>query len=214
MRTRQIKRGEEVTSLWDTVTDPALQFYPGLTRDGKPFRMDSVLAEKYPYMFYNASNVAEDAVLFPEELDSTSANEQAAYREINKGLSPTDKLRLPSKTMVVQKGIEAMALGLKPHEALESAKDSDEWSMWVLPEIWTSGLKAAHGERPPEEKRNLLQRVGLAELPKSQSYATRVQNADELEMSERETSFGEFLMSPYTDLCQANETDSVERGIA
>ncbi|KAM0547480.1 hypothetical protein ACHAPJ_010353 [Fusarium lateritium] len=68
MATRQLKPGENITSLWDTVIDERSKFRLfDITGKSVTFRSDAKIAES-PYMFYDDVNAAEDAILFPDEL--------------------------------------------------------------------------------------------------------------------------------------------------
>jgi hypothetical protein len=96
MRTRQIKPGENVKSLWDTVADERSEFRLfdiGIKK--VTMRKDTEIVE-LPYMFYNEANEVDDAILFPDEL--TSSKKSVVFREIRNGIANIEDGILPSTT--------------------------------------------------------------------------------------------------------------------
>lgn len=103
MRTRQIKPGENLKSLWDTIADERSEFRLFDVSNKKvAMRKDTEIA-KSPYMFYNKANEVEDAILFPDEL--TSDKKSAAFRQIRNGVASTEDGILPSTARHFVKGL-------------------------------------------------------------------------------------------------------------
>ncbi len=63
-RTRDIKPGEDVESIWDEI-----ERRPGHVLNPRGETLETQIAEDFPqHVFYNEADVLEDAVLFPEEM--------------------------------------------------------------------------------------------------------------------------------------------------
>lgn len=68
MGIRQIRPGEEVQSLYDELTDPRAGYWMR-TKTGRMIRTTEDLPPgESPYLFYNDTDAAEDAVLFDKGL--------------------------------------------------------------------------------------------------------------------------------------------------
>ncbi|KAJ4245491.1 hypothetical protein NW762_014000 [Fusarium torreyae] len=187
MAIRQIKPGENITSLWDQVTDERSEFRLfDITGKAISFRSDAEVAESL-YMFYNDVNVAEDAILFPDEL--LTNKKKVPFRKIRNGVSSIEDGVLPSTARHVAKGLEAINRGKDPTKAIRAAKDHEEDLIWGLPEVWRTGLVQAKRERPSSERRALLERTGLVNAHKSLTFDRRMDIADTMEMMERDRSF-------------------------
>ena len=188
MRTRQVKPGELVESLWDTIMAERSQFkLLDINGKGMTSRRGEEL-NKSPYMFYNKVNVAEDEVLFPDE--KTSIKKNVPFREIRNGINRIEDGVLPSTARHLAKGMEAFNKDQNPMAALRRAKDTDEDTIWALPEIWVIGLEQVHRDKPSLEQRKLLRRTGLETTHRSASLEERLRISDPMEIMERDRSFG------------------------
>ena len=190
VRTRQIKLGEDVQSLWDTVMDERNEFKLFDVQDKNVTCRSHDEISDLPHMFYNKANEAEDAILFPDDLDSDN-NKSVPFREIHNGVSRIESGMLPSDIRHMAKGMEAINRGEDPIDAIERATDEDEDSIWRLPKVWETGLKQLKQEKPKGERRKLLMRTGLLTAHKSMSMEQRLKESDPMEVMERDRSFGE-----------------------
>ncbi|KAH6692878.1 hypothetical protein BKA61DRAFT_637651 [Leptodontidium sp. MPI-SDFR-AT-0119] len=76
-RVRDIKPGEDVTSIYDDINNEKTQFFYGKIEDDTGLKVHRVYdkANVFPRnLFYNQADVLEDAVLFPEELIAGKLN--------------------------------------------------------------------------------------------------------------------------------------------
>lgn len=184
MRTRQIKPGEVVKSLWEIVTDERTEFRLYDIKDKAiTDRSDSDLA-KAPYMFYSEANAAEDEVLFPDELAYSEGN--VPFREIRNGVSRIERSLMPSNMKTIAQGLEALTRGNGPLKALGSVNASGEAGPWALPKIFKTGLKQLLKEDISAEQRLLLSSTSLGAMPKKPKLS-------DMEMMERERAIGELL---------------------
>jgi hypothetical protein len=189
MRTRKINAGEDVKSLWETVTGDDVEFRLfDVKGESVTYRTPSELATS-PYVFYNKANIVEDAVLFPDEL--TSNRQSVPFREIRNGVSRIETPTFPSQIRHFEKGMAAIQEGKDPLVPLEVARDSDEDSIWALPKIWETGLEQLLRGTLSTQQRKLLERTSLDTISQSQLLADRLASADPMEIMERDRSFGE-----------------------
>ncbi|KAL9568814.1 hypothetical protein ACKAV7_007031 [Fusarium commune] len=187
MRTRQIKPGENLKSLWDTIADERSEFRLfDVSNQKVTMRKDTEIAES-PYMFYNKANDIEDAILFPDEL--TSNKKSVAFREIRNGVANIEDGILPSTARHFVKGLEAINKGRDPMKAMRMAKHDDQDIIWGLPKVWKTALLQARGDKLKKSQRALLQRTGLLNAYKTLSYDRRLQESDPMEMMERDRAF-------------------------
>ncbi|KAF5978634.1 major facilitator superfamily transporter [Fusarium coicis] len=187
MRTRQIKPGENLKSLWDTIADERSEFRLFDVSNKKvTMRKDTELAES-PYMFYNKANEVEDAILFPDEL--TSDRKSVAFREIRNGVASIEDAILPSTARHFVKGLEAINKGKDPMKAMRMAKHEDQDNIWGLPKVWETALLQARSDKLKKSQKALLQRTGLLHAYKTLSYDRRLEESDPMEMMERDRAF-------------------------
>ncbi|RFU76443.1 mfs allantoate [Trichoderma arundinaceum] len=188
MRTRKINRGEEVESLWDTVMGDEVEYRLfDVKGDDVSWRTPAELAAS-PYLFYNKANVAEDEILFPDELISN--RQSVPFREVKNGVNRIESPMFPSHIRHLEKGMTALREGKDPFLPLEDARDDDEDSIWALPKVWETGLEQFRQGAVSTEQRELLERTGLDTINQSQLLADRLDDADPLEIMERDRSFG------------------------
>ena len=145
-------------------------------------------ATPLPYTLYNEANVAEDKVLFPDEL--VSNKQKVPFREIRNGINRIEKGMLPSSVRHMKKALEALAMGEDPEAAVRIAKEDKQNNLWTLPKLWESGLTQLRQERHSAKQRKLLERTGLDEI-EDLSYAERLVSENPMETMERDRSFGE-----------------------
>ncbi|KAF5638658.1 major facilitator superfamily transporter [Fusarium sp. NRRL 25303] len=187
IRTRQIKPGENLKSLWDTVADERSEFRLFDVSNKKvTMRKDTAIAES-PYMFYNKANEVEDAILFPDEL--TSDKKSVAFREIRNGVASIEDGILPSTARHLVKGLEAINKGKDPMKAMRMAKHDDQDNIWGLPKVWETALLQARSDKLKKSQKALLQRTGLLNAYKTLSYDRRLEESDPMEMMERDRAF-------------------------
>lgn len=192
MRTRKINPGEDVESLWDTVNGDEVEYRLfDIKGESVTYRTPSELAAS-PYIFYNKANIVEDEVLFPDEL--TSNRQSVPFREIRNGVNRIETPIFPSHIRHYEKGMVALREGKDPMAPLEEAMDNDEDSIWALPKMWETGLEQTLKGALSGEQLKLLMRTGLDTISQSQSLADRLDNADPMEIMERDRSFGEYFL--------------------
>ncbi|KFH47713.1 hypothetical protein ACRE_013240 [Hapsidospora chrysogenum ATCC 11550] len=184
MRTRKIKPGEDVNTLWDTLMDDRMQFLSVDTRGKSVTYRDSTDLHS-PYMFYSAANAAEDKVLFPDESDSDK--KKVPFREFKNGVNGMENGFLPSVARELARDLVALRERDPSFQALEEDKNED--NIWVLPRIWETGLMEARRENPKGERLVLLKRTGL-EKSKKKSPRRGIRDMDKMEGLERDRSGG------------------------
>ena len=185
--TRDIKSGENVRSLWDTVSHEASSFKLFDISDKEITTRNDSEIESSPYLFYNRANELEDAILFPDEL--TSNKTSVAFREIRNGVADIESGVLPSNARNMAKGLDAINAGKDPYKALREAKDYEEITIWGVPHIWQTGLVAARKEKPDATHKALLDKTGLTRSHKSSNFDKRMDSSDPMENMERDRFF-------------------------
>ncbi|OAQ58394.2 mfs allantoate protein [Pochonia chlamydosporia 170] len=186
MRTRQIRAGEDVESLWDSLMDDRNEFLM-FSIDGKSVASRSAKElSTSPYVFYCEANVVEDEVLFPDEL--VSGKQNMPFREIRNGINRIESGILPSAARHLAKGVEILNQGKGLMAALHGTRD-DEKNIWALPKVWESGMKQVRREEPTGEQSKLLKRTGLDTTHKRPSFGQRLDKVDCMENMERDRSF-------------------------
>ncbi|KAI1347590.1 hypothetical protein F5Y01DRAFT_240286 [Xylaria sp. FL0043] len=85
-RVRLIKPGEQVKSLWDEVRDPENRFIITDATNKKTRIFQSDESPNMPlHTFYNEADIAEDAILFPDEL--VSPNRNMPFKEVSNAVT-------------------------------------------------------------------------------------------------------------------------------
>ncbi|SPJ83940.1 uncharacterized protein FTOL_10456 [Fusarium torulosum] len=178
MHTRQIKPGEKVRSIWDTVMD-----------ERSEFRLFDISGRKLGHRICSTTKqmLLKMPSFFPDEL--TSNKTIVAFREIRNGVSDIEVGVLPSEARNFAKGLAAINKGRDPVKAMRLAKDRDEEHIWGLPKVWETGLKQARHDKPTKAQRLLLQRTGLLSAHKSLSFDQRLDVSDPMELMERDRAF-------------------------
>lgn len=97
MRVRQIKPGEEVQSLYDELASPSAEFWLKTSKTGLIRTSEDVPPGISPYVFYNDTDAAEDAVLFEDE-PSGGLADNAPFVEIQ---NPTQQLESSSMPLSI-----------------------------------------------------------------------------------------------------------------
>lgn len=193
MHTRQIKPGENVTSIWDTVMDERSEFRLfDISGRKVKCRTDDEIAGS-PYMFYNEANIAEDAILFSDELISKKTS--VAFREIRNGVSDIDVGVLPSEARHFSKGLAAIGKGKDPMKAMRLAKNQDEDHIWGLPKVWVTAIRQLRDDPPGDLQRSLFKEVGLWNAHKCLSFDQRLDFSDPTELMERDRAFSKHTSS-------------------
>lgn len=188
MRTRKIKAGENVESLWDTVTAESTEFrIYEMKNDSMTFRSGDELT-KNPYLFYNEANVAEDAILFPDE--SLNNQQSVPFREIKNSISRLEGGSLRSTMKHLAEGLKATHVGEEFNTAYENARDTDSGRTLSVPKIWQTALQELIKARPSDKQEALLDRTGLDTSRKPKQSFNWPGGKNKLEAMERERSFG------------------------
>lgn len=193
MRTRKIAPGEDVESIWDHVMGEQVQFRVFNIQEDKITSRNSDELGDSPYMFYNKANVVEDEILFPDE--ASSKKKSVPFREIRNGISRIETPSLPSRTRQIEKSLAMAREGKDFAAAFEETLDSDEDSIWALPKIWKTAFGQFLQGTLSVQQRNLLNRTGLDTVGLAQPLADRLEDADFMEIMERDRSFGKYFHS-------------------
>ncbi|UKZ96115.1 uncharacterized protein TrAFT101_010916 [Trichoderma asperellum] len=188
MRTRKIKAGEDVESIWDTVTSDQVEFRAFNIQEGNITSRATRELGSSPYLFYNKANVVEDEVLFPDE--AASNKKRVHFREIRNGVSRIETPNLPSRIRQLERSLALAREGKDHAAAFEETLDSDEGSIWALPRIWQTGFGQLRQGTLSVQQRKLLNHTGLDTINQSQLLADRSEDADFMEIMERDRSFG------------------------
>lgn len=192
MRTRQIKPGENVKSLCETVMGESSEFrFLEIGGDKMSCSTEADIAE-LPYMFYNQANALEDAILFPDELDSTRPS--VAFREIRNGVSDIECHALPSEARYVAKGLAATNKERDPKNDMRLGNEQHDEHIWGLPKVWETGLRQARQEKPTKAQRDLLERTGLLRSHKCLSFKQRLDVSDPEESMDRDRGFSKYVV--------------------
>lgn len=190
MRTRQIKPGEKVESLWDQMMNERNHFVMVDIDNNKPTTSITPDISTSQYEFYNEANVVEDKVLFPE--DPASNKENTPFREIRNGVSRIESGLLPSTARYLKRGMESFAQGGDPLAALMEVTDNLQGNIWALPNIWETAIKQALKEKCSDTKCDLIKRTGLDNVQESLTYVERMYGMDPMQIMERDRSFGKL----------------------
>ncbi|KAI1435512.1 hypothetical protein GGR50DRAFT_314561 [Xylaria sp. CBS 124048] len=126
LRVRSIKPGEQVSSLWDEVQHPDNIFYSSdLVKKQVLFVKGNATTKTSPYLFYSEANEAEDAILFPDELETPSR--VVTFKEIS---NPITRLEMGAGTLI--KYLANIAVnsfpGTKRTTPKGSDSDEDSWA--------------------------------------------------------------------------------------
>lgn len=207
MRVRSIRPGEQVQSLWDDVNDPTNIF---LTTD---LANKTVLqtsgdghADASPHTFYNESDAAEDAVLFPDEL--ISPNRKVPFKEIS---NPITRMETTPATLL---NILAEGITKVPHlpgddNANLDSDDEDNKIVthWSLPQLWEDAIAMINHHHISSERKRLLRRVGLLSegsnvirggINSFRAAESRLKQADKIMIMERDRANCELNTPPLT----------------
>ncbi|KAK2616617.1 hypothetical protein QQS21_000440 [Conoideocrella luteorostrata] len=191
-RTRHIKPGERVQSLWENLTDESTKFVL-FSHDGEKFTSHSDSntrgasgSTESPYLFYNEANVAEDKVLFPDELIHNKEN--VFFREITNGVKRMESGLLPSFARRIAKDLEDLNTMGDPKTVIHDAMKDDDGKVWVLPKVWKSAINQVRKAKSSNERMRLLERTGLDGSPECLSFEQRGDEADPVEIMERDRS--------------------------
>ncbi|KAI0378676.1 hypothetical protein F5Y04DRAFT_143384 [Hypomontagnella monticulosa] len=152
MRVRSIRPGEQVESLWDDVNDPTNIF---LTTDLANKKVVQTSgdgnANTLPHAFYNEADIAEDLVLFADEL--TSPNRKVPFKEVTNAVT-----RMETTPATVLNIIA----GSFPRDNPRSDDDERKIeTLWSLPQIWEDTIAMINHRHISSERKRLLRRVGL-----------------------------------------------------
>lgn len=190
MRTRQIKAGEDVQTLWHKLMDERNQFVLfNINGETVTSRNASDDIAASPYLFYNDANVAEDRVLFPDDL--TSNKQDTPFREMKNGVNRIESGVLPSTVKHVMRNMAKMEFEDNGPQTVPSALNNDKDALWDLPTIWESGMKLLKSGKPSGERRKLLNRTGIDAKHLGASFEERFGEQETLETMERDRSAGE-----------------------
>jgi hypothetical protein len=220
-RVRQIKPGEDVQNLYDELTGPNAEFWIKTTKSGTVKTTEDIAPGVSPYIYYNDTDAAEDAVLFEEEL-RRGFPEDMPYVEIKNPMQQLESSRLPLS--VLNRMIKKLEDTMPP--ALEQAfgltrrlegkeKDKEESTGFApmsdfepyvpgsgqfpysVPPIWEQALKNITLAACNAERASLLDRVGFSSVNLGLTADDIFEMAGKQEVMERDRAYGkQFLILP------------------
>lgn len=165
-RVRSIRHGEETKSLWRAASASQRKYY-GIHPAGRKILKD--LDKNVSH--YNEADAAEDVVLFPEELKTTSL--RYSYKELTNPIADAQERRLTAAHTTVYR----------------------------LPHIWLYAVETLNSSNITEDEAQLLQKMGLWEKDAGRiSYAVlkaRIQNPEgREEINVKALGDGKHLLPP------------------
>lgn len=190
MRTRLVKPGEKVRTLWDVCTDPRNKYMLYGPKDLTPDKIGSMEEPEHPiYTFYTEANVVEDRVLFPDEfVEGTKSLERAPFREITNGVNRLESRVSPSVNKGLTRQLEAIMQGRDPDDDTLQTLVEDDRRLWV----WRTGLDELQAGMLSEEQQKLLERTGLHLTCKPKALEFDPLVPEHLEIMERHRAVGKF----------------------
>ncbi|KAG8420581.1 hypothetical protein J3459_010943 [Metarhizium acridum] len=217
MRTRQVKAGEDVETLWDEFMDERNELVLVNGNGESVTRCDASEASASPYLFYNEANVLEDQILFPDELISNKRN--VPFNEMKDGVIRIESGVLPSRARHLLRSQKAGMLLLQGYEGrepspkasddeedgylsnesddeedgyLSNASDDKVGFLWDSPELWESAIEQVRKEALNGQQNIRLQRTGLDAMQASslfeERFGERLAEADSMELLQHERS--------------------------
>ncbi|KAI1134852.1 hypothetical protein F5Y05DRAFT_192827 [Hypoxylon sp. FL0543] len=190
LRVRSIRPGEQVSSLWEDVTNPDNIFFTADVVNNKVLESSSLTQKgTAPNMFYNEDDAAEDLILFSDEL--ISPNRNVPFKEISNSIT---RIETTPATMLNVLASSARKLS-KPSknkpglyktngDDIDSGTDGDDEKRivnpWSLPQIWEDAILTVNRSQVPSEKKQLLRRVGLLS-ESSEAIRGGINRLDDLE---------------------------------
>ncbi|CAH0052439.1 unnamed protein product [Clonostachys solani] len=188
MRTRRVKPGEDVQSLWDTVNSETAEYSMVELTGNEPVSLKGADLAKRSDLFYNEGNALEDAVLFPDELESN--NKKVPFREMN---TPIDRIQTAFMKPKLR-GWEKIMNGPAKDFAstILNAQDGDKFEKWVweMPKIWESGLDALRLTEYSNELEEILMRTRVTEVENLDVHG-HYQSSSYMDVEERERSIAD-----------------------
>ncbi|KAI0098675.1 hypothetical protein GGR51DRAFT_577026 [Nemania sp. FL0031] len=193
-RVRLIKPGEQVRSLWDDVQHPGNIF---VLTDATNKTMKTVQGDGTPDMaphtFYNESDAAEDAILFPDEL--ISLNRNVPFKEVSNAITQLEDGSGTISRYLAKLAVESSYYSQKPRRAHDEYSDTDEsynsddslydldeassdenfekvfkdengevTKHWRLPRLWEDQTTKINEGHIDAKKKKILSNVGLSEI--------------------------------------------------
>ncbi|VUC25117.1 unnamed protein product [Clonostachys rosea] len=189
-RTRKIKPGEDVQSIWDLVHSDSSEFILcQLNEDNEVVTTKGDELAKRSYLFYNEGNVLEDAVLFPEEMVPKKRN--MPFREMKNSIDRLEAGILQPKMRNWAKMMDIITQDFAK-KTLEAQKEEDEAErdQWELPHIWKTGLVELCSQPCSQEMKEMLMRTRVSEIG-SLDVREHYEKSHHKEVLERERSIGE-----------------------
>ncbi|OTA99348.1 hypothetical protein M426DRAFT_325209 [Hypoxylon sp. CI-4A] len=175
LRVRSVQPGEQVSSLWDDIRNPENIHFTATVLDLNT--LESIRGpdqQSSSYSHFKDDDIAEDLVLFPDEL--TSPDRNAPFKEVSNAIT---RMETTSSTVinVMMEEAERLSKGIitRPREAKVDDEDSDAdpnnndydeeagrvVTHWSLPRIWEDATALVNRGHISDEKKQLLQNVGL-----------------------------------------------------
>lgn len=136
-RARDVKPGEEVVTLWEEVSQSTFHISTDLAHDDDGDEDEDGKRRRNWKIFYNDADALEDAVLFPDELDSTKA--VAKFRNISNPISQFVIEGPEVSKWIKDLDIDDSRSG-EPIPNDENDESSDEDSLSDKPLCWNTGL--------------------------------------------------------------------------
>ncbi|CAG9978536.1 unnamed protein product [Clonostachys byssicola] len=194
MRTRKIKPGEDVRTLWDIVNSDSSEFimYQVNESDKKVVTKKGAELAKCSYLFYNEGNVLEDAILFPDELQAN--HKSVPFREIK---NPIDRIETGIMNPDMRGWAKVMDVITSdfPSTTMHAHEEEDKIEQWIWewPEIWESGLDALCSNTYPKEMEEVLMRTRVTEIGSLELHE-HYETSSKVEVIERERSIADEPM--------------------
>ncbi|KAJ4302088.1 hypothetical protein N0V88_002224 [Collariella sp. IMI 366227] len=211
-RVRQLKPGEDSRSLYDELCGPDAEFWMKTTNTAPVMTKEDITPGVSPYLYYNDTDAAEDAVLFEEEM-LKGFPQDMPFAEIKNPIQQLESSRLPLSVLNkrVKELEEKMAavlenpFGFKRLEGKETRVStstdtpfmsdlqpyepgSDQFP-YSVPPIWEQAYKIIEAQDWDDERKDLRDRIefDFAELAIPEEELGQM--ADTQEIMERERAY-------------------------
>ncbi|KAK4095743.1 hypothetical protein N658DRAFT_511804 [Parathielavia hyrcaniae] len=212
-RVRQIKPGEKVKSLYDEYSGRDAEFWIKTTKSGPMIRTNEDIAPGVsPYLYYNDTDAAEDAVLFEEEMRE-GFPENMPFREIDNPLRQLEASHMPLNVM--NKTIKHLEDSMPPElakafgvnrrldggageQSTDSSRSTSEFQPYIpgagqfpyaVPPLWEQAYKRIASAARDAPRTRLLKRVRFSSAKLKLSEEDIDQLSDTQEIMERDRSY-------------------------
>jgi len=208
-RVRLAKPGETAQTLWDVHTSPDTQIAFSSSRmRGIVTTSDDLPPGMGMHALYNDADVAEDAILFPEEADPSQ--DSGIFEEFTNplylfesgGITSTilnheaerfDALLLKDLEGVDDSGTDddlAKRIGQRPKSEYQPGADGFIYS---APPVWQEAYDVIVNQSRTLEQTELLKRIDFFSQKLNSSTSEVIARAKPMEIMERDRSYGKYL---------------------